>query len=441
MSLILPSTAASSQPLNPPSSATARGDEQGQSNPGSFGEVLSRSLAPADEITEKTVEKVAGPTPARRQAGDRKTDPADLVNAMALPFVPIEIRVVKATSTDGTGIAPENTVSAAAAAPLTDLLVSTPGPTVGLTAATEVKEVNTNAGTQTVPGPALAAASQKDAGQATLPVKLSPLSDNSALQLDPGKIAGQPTAPDTGSSDQPSKRDNKTANKLDALSDISADLTPAITHSTAKVVAPAVASSVEAAAITITGSHAPPADTLSASAALPIIPLNAATPGPAGVSSSNTPTAVTTPSLAPEVGSSEWGKALGQQVVQMGKAGHQVAELQLNPPGLGPLKVTLSMNDNQIQAMFVSAHSSVRAAVEAALPQLRTSLADSGISLGNTSVSSDSQQQTAFAHSQNGQPDHRSYRSNSMVNTVALTARPVTEPLRQSNGITVDTYA
>jgi len=421
MSLILPSTAASSQPVNPPSSATARGDEQGQSNPGSFGEVLSRSLAPADE---KTVEKVAGPTPARRQAGDRKTDPADLVNAMALPFVPLEIRVVKATSTDGTGIAPENTVSAAAAAPLTDLLVSTPGPIVGLTAATEVKEVkevNTNAATQ--------------------PVNLSPLSDNSALQLDPGKIAGQPTAPDTGSSDQPSKRDNKTANKSDALSDISADLTPAITHSTAKVVAPAVASSVEAAAITITGSHAPPADTLSASAALPIIPLNAAAPGPAGVSSSNTPTAVTTPSLAPEVGNSEWGKALGQQVVQMGKAGHQVAELQLNPPGLGPLKVTLSMNDNQIQAMFVSAHSSVRAAVEAALPQLRTSLADSGISLGNTSVSSDSQQQAAFAHRQNGQPDHRSYRSSSMVDTVALTARPVTESLGQSNGTTVDTYA
>lgn len=469
MSLILPSTAASSQPVNPPSSATARGDEQGQSNPGSFGEVLSRSLAPADEITEKTVAKVAGPTPARRQAGDRKTDPADLVNAMALPFVPLENRVVKATSTDGAGIATDNTVSAAATAPLTELLVRTPVPTDRAMPAKEVKEVSTasaaatvprtellvstpaptdgakevtiDTGAQTVAGPALVAASQKDAGQATLQANLGPVSDSSALQLDPGKIAGQPTAPDTGSSDQSSKRDNKTANKSDALSDISADLTPAITHSTAKVVAPAVASSVEATAITITGSHAPPADTLSASAALPIIPLNAAAPGPAGVSTSNTPTAVTTPSLTAEVGSSEWGKALGQQVVQMGKAGHQVAELQLNPPGLGPLKVTLSMNDNQIQAMFVSAHSSVRAAVEAALPQLRTSLADSGISLGNTSVSSDSQQQTAFAHSQNGQPDHRSYRSNSMVDTATLTARQVTEPLRQSNGITVDTYA
>ena len=191
----------------------------------------------------------------------------------------------------------------------------------------------------------------------------------------------------------------------------------------------------------ISGSQAPAAEPLSASAALPINPVLAAALSPAGVASSNTPAAVSTPSLSPEVGSSEWGKALGQQVVQMGKAGHQVAELQLNPPGLGPLKVTLSMNDNQIQALFVSAHSSVRAAVEAALPQLRATLADSGISLGNTSVSAGSQQQTAFAHSQNGQPDQRSFRSNSRVDMAALSARAVTEPLRQSNGSTVDTYA
>jgi len=569
MSLILPSTTAPSQPVNPPSNATARSDEQGPNNLGSFGEVLSRSLAPAGEITEKTAGKSTIPTPARRQAIGHKTDPADLVNAMALPFVPLESRVVKAAPTGGAVAAPDNTVSAAATAPLTDLLMSTPvategsmvakevkdvntgigaqtvpgpalaaasqkndgqatlqaklnamalpfvplesrvvkaAPTGGAVAAPdntvsaaatapltdllvttavptdgsmaakdvkkvsavsaaanapltdlsvstpaptdgakEVKDVNTDAGAQTAPGPALAAASQKDAGQATLQAKLNAVSDSSALQLDPGKIAGQATAPNTGAPDQSSKRDNRAANKPDDMTAASADLTPAVTpaltHRTAKVVAAEAPPSAETAAIAITGSQAPTAETLSASAALPTNLVNAAAPGPAGAATSNTPSPVTTPSLSPEVGSSEWGKALGQQVIQMGKTGHQVAELQLNPPGLGPLKVTLSMNDNQIQAMFVSAHSSVRAAVEAALPQLRTSLADSGISLGNTSVSSGSQQQTAFAHSQNGQPDHRSYRSNSMVDTAALAARPVTEPLRQSNRITVDTYA
>jgi flagellar hook-length control protein FliK len=52
----------------------------------------------------------------------------------------------------------------------------------------------------------------------------------------------------------------------------------------------------------------------------------------------------------------------------------------------------------------VSAHSSVRAAVEAALPQLRGTLADNGISLGDTSVNSGSQQQPAFAQGQDGRP-------------------------------------
>ena len=93
--------------------------------------------------------------------------------------------------------------------------------------------------------------------------------------------------------------------------------------------------------------------------------------------------------VAPPVGSDEWGPALGHQMLRMNTAGAQVAELNLNPAGLGPLKVTLSMGDNQAQAMFVSAHESVRKAVEAALPQLRASLAEQGISLGQASVGSE----------------------------------------------------
>jgi flagellar hook-length control protein FliK len=100
------------------------------------------------------------------------------------------------------------------------------------------------------------------------------------------------------------------------------------------------------------------------------------------------PASVHTPTLTvePSVGSEAWGRAIGQQVLRMSAAGYQVAELNLNPAGLGPLKVTLSMADNQAQAMFFSAHESVRRAVEAAMPQLRASMADSGISLGQASV-------------------------------------------------------
>lgn len=147
--------------------------------------------------------------------------------------------------------------------------------------------------------------------------------------------------------------------------------------------------------------------------------------------------------LAPEVGSQGWDKALGQQMAQMGKPGHQLAELQLNPPGLGPLKVTLDLNDHQMQLTFVSSHASVRAAVEAAMPQLRATLADNGISLGNTSVSAESQaqDQTAFSQGQGRAPDHRAYPSRQLPDNAAPVAQSVPATRRAGGGLAVDTYA
>jgi flagellar hook-length control protein FliK len=440
MSFILPSSAAPSQPGNVSPRATARSDEPGENAPGSFGEALSRSLQPA-ENTGKSTDKAATPATARRRASEQKADPEDLLNAMALSFTALESKIAKATpTTGGGGTAADKAVPGAAAAPLTDLIASSATSTGTPLAA---MAVSTDADAQT----ALAAASPKDAGQATLQAQLTPAtwpaSDSSAIALDPGKIAAQANAPTTNLGNEPSKRDDRATQKPDPLTDASADLTPAATPGRAKAATTATAPAVETKDIANTASQAPDAGAapLSASAALTSAPVNAAAQGPVGVAASSAPPPVTTASLSPEVGSSEWGKALGQQVVQMGHAGHQVAELQLNPPGLGPLKVTLSMSDQQIQVLFVSAHSSVRAAVEAALPQLRTSLADSGISLGNTSVSADSQQQAAFSQAQGGQAEQRSYRGTALLDTPALTARPVTEPLRRSNGISVDTYA
>lgn len=93
------------------------------------------------------------------------------------------------------------------------------------------------------------------------------------------------------------------------------------------------------------------------------------------------------------VGAEGWGADIGTQMIRMGADGHHVAELSLNPAGLGPLKVTLTLGDNQAQALFVSAHESVRRALEAALPQLRDTLAGQGIQLGQASVDAGAQQQ------------------------------------------------
>jgi len=75
----------------------------------------------------------------------------------------------------------------------------------------------------------------------------------------------------------------------------------------------------------------------------------------------------------------------------------QTAELSLNPPGLGPLQVVLSVGNDQASAMFISQNADVRQALEAALPRLKEMMADSGISLGSTTVSADSAHQDAWA--------------------------------------------
>ncbi len=97
---------------------------------------------------------------------------------------------------------------------------------------------------------------------------------------------------------------------------------------------------------------------------------------------------LTEPQLAPVVGSPDWGPALAQQLVRLPR--NRDIELNLNPAELGPLKVKLSVVDSQAQVAFVSEHAGVRQALEAALPQLRTSFADSGISLGQATVGSGS---------------------------------------------------
>jgi flagellar hook-length control protein FliK len=100
------------------------------------------------------------------------------------------------------------------------------------------------------------------------------------------------------------------------------------------------------------------------------------------------------------VGAPEWNSAVGEKVVWMARQDHQVAELQLNPPHLGPLEVRLTLNNDQASIIFASGHAVVREAIESAMPRLRDMMAENGIMLGSATVSSESfaqQQQQAFA--------------------------------------------
>jgi flagellar hook-length control protein FliK len=127
--------------------------------------------------------------------------------------------------------------------------------------------------------------------------------------------------------------------------------------------------------------------------------------GVSGQRSSAGAASVASATIETPVGSEGWGEAIGNQMIVMHGKDQQQAELHLNPADLGPIKVSLTIADNQAQATFTTAHESVRAALQEAMPQLKAALADNGIQLNNASVSADSGQQQAFAGSQAGQSD------------------------------------
>ncbi len=139
--------------------------------------------------------------------------------------------------------------------------------------------------------------------------------------------------------------------------------------------------------------------------------------GPAHAhSSASAQTRIDTPMGAPG-----WNTELAQKVVWMAGDKQQMAELRVNPPDLGPLNIRLSMDQHQTNALFTSPHSEVREAIESALPRLREVLAESGITLGNASVTADSPRDgSAFDQSRQSPPAQGS--------TLDPDATPASEP-------------
>ena len=112
--------------------------------------------------------------------------------------------------------------------------------------------------------------------------------------------------------------------------------------------------------------------------------------------------------VAPTVGESRWAAALGQQALFMASQQISSAQLTLHPPHLGPLQVTLSVQQDQASASFSTAHDAVRQAIENSLPQLRHLFAEAGLTLNQASVQADggqasSQQQLAQQQAQQQQ--------------------------------------
>lgn len=124
-----------------------------------------------------------------------------------------------------------------------------------------------------------------------------------------------------------------------------------------------------------------------------------ATPITSASQGTQAPTASAT--VQTPVGSPEWAKQVGQQLVSFHLKGDQNVQLHLNPANLGPMSITLNVDEHlQATAHFAAHNVQVRTALEQGIAQLRDAMAQQGISLGDTSVGE--QRQQGFAHADQG---------------------------------------
>ncbi len=96
--------------------------------------------------------------------------------------------------------------------------------------------------------------------------------------------------------------------------------------------------------------------------------------------------------VEPRIGERGWNQEFASQVTLLVSNREPRAEIRVNPQHLGPVEVRISMDGDKVSLMFTAAHPDTRAAIQDALPNLREMLADSGLSLGNASVSTESSQ-------------------------------------------------
>lgn len=86
-------------------------------------------------------------------------------------------------------------------------------------------------------------------------------------------------------------------------------------------------------------------------------------------------------------GQAQWSAALAERTAWLAGQSIQSAEIQLDPPELGPLQVKIQVSQDQATVSFVSANPAVREAVEQTMHRLRELFQEQGMSLVDAGVS------------------------------------------------------
>ncbi|SFC17492.1 hook-length control protein FliK [Marinospirillum celere] len=97
----------------------------------------------------------------------------------------------------------------------------------------------------------------------------------------------------------------------------------------------------------------------------------------------------TMPSMAQATAQAN-AEALSNRITMMQGRGMQVAEMRLDPPDLGNLRIQIRMQGDQASVILQSPNAQARDLLENALPRLREMLEEQGLSLVDASVSEES---------------------------------------------------
>jgi flagellar hook-length control protein FliK len=166
------------------------------------------------------------------------------------------------------------------------------------------------------------------------------------------------------------------------------------------------------------------------------------------LAATGTPNAIATPAprqaeppmVSTAFNAPNWSHDFGSRVVWLTRNDQQVAQININPPQLGPVQISISLNGDQATATFASPHAEVRQAIQDSMPQLREMFSTAGISLGQANVGSQMPSQNRDSPFQfaNGA---RSSGENAILSPDSLaSSAPAGNPIQRGRGL-VDLFA
>ncbi len=132
-----------------------------------------------------------------------------------------------------------------------------------------------------------------------------------------------------------------------------------------------------------------------------------------------------------------WSEAIGQKVAWMVGATEQSATLTLNPKDLGPLQIIINVNNEKADATFISDNPEVRKALEDGMSNLKHSMSQAGVELGQANVNTGKEHQ-AFQQANQGYSQKQANARSDAQGAEHIVQQTVIK--RVSNGL-VDTFA